>query len=220
MKQCANCGRDVEAYWRFCEGCGAELPAPELPLVAGEAPAPPIAPVAVLPLAESRVEPPAEAESYGSTPTTGASRRWLWPTLLGVALLTGLAAGILLYTSLERTRDDLAATTADLDRTSSTLVDTEGELADTEEALTSMTSERDWLEGRVKSLKTDLRGVRGTLDAARSDLELQAGQISTLKTCLNGVSIAFDRVLSFDYRGAAAALQSVEGACNEAFALI
>ena len=76
------------------------------------------------------------------------------------------------------------------------------------------------LDKRVRDLKNDIQGVRGSLDLAQTNLELQAGQISALKTCLNGVSIAFDRVLVENYPAAAAALESVEARCNQAFSLL
>jgi hypothetical protein len=221
MKRCASCGREVREGSRFCEGCGVDLNSHDLPMAAGSEEPSPVAPVTLLPAAERTLD--ADHEQVQATEVESWNdrrRRWVWPTIFALALASALGAGVFLYVTLEQTRDDLTARQVDLNQTSAVLDDTESELADTESALAATTDERDQLEGRVRSLKTSLRGVRGTLDKAQANLELQAGQISTLKTCLNGVSIAFDRVLRFDYRGAAAALQSVETPCNEAFALI
>jgi hypothetical protein len=220
MERCSNCHRPVEAEWAFCEGCGAVLPHHGLPKAAGDAVETPVAPIPLFPESREPASMPLQTESAEPALGRHTPRRWIWPVVLGATITIALGLGTYLYMTLEGARDDLTSTQTDLDRTATSLSVTQDQLAETEGELSETTAERNQLEGKVRSLKADLRGVRGTLNEANADLELQAGQISTLKTCLNGVSIAFDRVLDFDYRGAAAALQSVECACNEAFALI
>lgn len=162
-----------------------------------------------------------DAASSRSEPNaTRGHGRWLVWVGAVVVLLALVGAASYFYLELQDTEERLSATEANLEDTATTLGATEEELSTTEESLEERTLERDRLDTRVRDLKNDIQGVRGSLDLAQTDLELQAGQISSLKTCLNGVSIAFEHVLVENYPAAAAALESVEAPCNEAFGLL
>lgn len=238
MAHCVKCGTYQELGAQFCGSCGARTPA--MASLAGNGNAnqrpPNGSPWASSPTSPAsshdngRAARPNGHELWATSATARGGRSESWDRRRWLTVAASAAAFVLIVGAifvhvgvrrdLSRTRTQLASTSQTLEQTASDLESTKSDLKTTQDNLTETESERDSLSTENEVLQGKIQGVQGSLNDARSELGLQAGQISTLKTCLNGVAIALRDVLNNDYYGAASALQSVQGPCNEAFRLL
>src|SRR4051794_7530083 len=77
------------------------------------------------------------------------------------------------------------------------------------------TSSRD-----LDALKRQLDAAEKELEAVKGTVAAQSSQIDVLKSCLAGVSNFFDKASAGDQRGAVAALNAVQGQCDQADKLL
>jgi hypothetical protein len=227
MGSCPSCGAEVERSWKHCRTCGASLRSDEE--ATGTESRSVIALASNADLTAEAVGPPPETEgSEAAVPEPPPSRERkvfvVGAVVVAVALLsTGVWYHLDVRTGLTRS---LATTRSRLTSTSARLARSDADLATTRADLVKRTAERDaarssaaQLQKVKQALQNRIKGLRGSLQNSRQQVELQAGQIEVLKTCLGGVSVALTDVLQEDYLGAADALTAVQDQCNSAFAL-
>lgn len=225
MDKCTNCGITVDPTWRFCGECGADVPAS---VAAGASSISGNGFGALHPRAPSgngHAYPRATTSSAANWAASGAGAHSRGPItkrqiILGASIFLAvilLAVAVMVHLGV---RHQLASTRAELATTAANLQTTQGKLSSSQANLTSMTTERDNLDSQVQDLTSKVDGLNGSLSDARNQVNLAAGQITTLKGCLGGVSIALNDVLHNNYYGAAAALQTVQGVCQQAFAIL
>jgi len=192
---CPRCRKPVDSRWAFCEWCSHDLG-------------------------------PARQAAAAATPTRRDRfpfprlRRPSW-RVVAVAAAVVLTAGVVGRGAvvLHDTRGELKGTQRTLTATQHDLDDTTTLLNRTDSALEGANEKLRAEQELRQNTQADLEGVKGSLADADSKVNAQAGQIDTLKTCLTGVSTALRAAARDDYDAAIAALDSVQPACDKAYAL-
>lgn len=136
-----------------------------------------------------------------------------------VLLAAGVFADIDVRGKLRRTQAELNRTQEMLGNTRSSLADTQDELESTGLQLDQRTSERNALRSKLDRANLKLRGLRGSLADAETQLSLQSDQIEVLKSCLAGVSSALYYASYEDYALAVYELERVRSSCESAYSL-
>jgi hypothetical protein len=218
---CWKCGIGITGAGTFCESCGALVNRASLASTGDRAgnvltlPAtrPMIATAPVVTLTDPAPAPPA--------------RRPAWEIAVAVGVALALLAGLVIWgvndygthQKLRRTRAALARTSASLGSTRQALATANATIAQRNEQIANLTAIRKRLLHQLGVTRRQLGAAQSNLNHAKSQISLQAGQISSLKTCLGGVNNALVDVSYGDYYTAARDLNSVNSACNAAFAM-
>jgi hypothetical protein len=218
---CWKCGIIVIGAGTFCESCGALVNRASLAANEG-------ANGNVLTLQATReVGTATRIVALSEAQPLAQRRRLAWEIAVAIGVAVALVAGLVLWgvndygthQKLHTTRAALALTAARLHSTSHALASTKSALAQRNKQVAGLTVIRKKLLHQLAVMRKQLGATKNSLSTARSQISLQAGQITTLKTCLGGVNLALNDLWYSDYSGMASALDAVNSACNQSFAL-